>query len=678
MRKLLLLVLIFTYTFSFGQHTHKCGINYFDSIEVAKNPEILKKRQALEAFTQSYIKQKSKNNERLVIPIVFHVLHDYGPEWIDADRINTAIEIINRDFNAENSDLSTVIGEFKSIIGNTNIEFRLAKIDPEGNPTTGINYYHTDLTYNATNALKYEIRNWAPQKYLNVWSVRSIESNAAAWSHYPGISSALDGVVSIYKYIGSGHTLTHEIGHYLNLAHPWGSTNEPGKEENCDMDDNVEDTPNTIGADQNCNFNQESCGSLDNVQNIMEYSTCDAMLTIGQTERMRAALNSTISSRNNLWSETNLIETGTIDGFVDIGTAPVADFKDEARTICPGDVVAFKDYSSGGYATEWEWTFEGGEPSTSTLQNPDVVYNTPGAYNVSLTAKNDQGESTVTREEIVVVIDPNYGIIAPTVVTMEDENFPFYPNDPLLKWSVRKESDDEWELFVGEENNAMRINNTAGGVLKNSLITSNIDISGIDNPDYIYFDLAYAQKTSTSHVELKAFISIDCGTTWLMRFYKSGKSLSTTGGEYVRSDFVPEAGQWEQMKIDISTFKDVEHLLVKFESSGDNGNFLYIDNLSVGNVSSVKNINDAKYLKVYPNPANHKITINYTPINNSEFNIQIANVFGKIVWSKNYLNINTPINESLMIPELRIKPGVYFISVVSQNHKFTRPIVLTR
>ena len=72
--------------------------------------------------------------------------------------------------------------------------------------------------------------------------------------------------------IGTGsntarHTLSHESGHWLNLAHNWGGTNTPADAGNCSDDDGVADTPNTIGW-TTCNVNGNTCGSLDNVQNI--------------------------------------------------------------------------------------------------------------------------------------------------------------------------------------------------------------------------------------------------------------------------------------------------------------------------------------------------------------------------------------------------------------------------
>ena len=99
----------------------------------------------------------------------------------------------------------------------------------------------------------------------------------------------------------------------MNLKHPWGDSNDPGLPENCDMDDGVADTPNTVGWDH-CDLNGASSGSpKDNVENFMDYSYCSVMFTKGQKARMIAALDTNIADRNNLWSPNNLIATGVAD-----------------------------------------------------------------------------------------------------------------------------------------------------------------------------------------------------------------------------------------------------------------------------------------------------------------------------------------------------------------------------
>ena len=86
---------------------------------------------------------------------------------------------------------------------------------------------------------------------------------------------------------------------------------------------------------------------------------------------------------------------------------PVADFTSDFTTVNEGSFIQFTDTSTvgvGGTAiTAWAWTFTGGTPSTSTSQNPSIVYNTAGNYEVSLQVTNDDGSDTKTVPNYITV-----------------------------------------------------------------------------------------------------------------------------------------------------------------------------------------------------------------------------------------------------------------------------------
>lgn len=79
-----------------------------------------------------------------------------------------------------------------------------------------------------------------------------------------------------------------------------------------------------------------------------------------------------------------------------------ADFTGNPTTVNVGGTVAFRDASTGN-PTSWSWTFQGGNPSTSTSQNPSVVYSTAGTYNVSLTISDGTSEDTETKNAYITV-----------------------------------------------------------------------------------------------------------------------------------------------------------------------------------------------------------------------------------------------------------------------------------
>ncbi len=82
--------------------------------------------------------------------------------------------------------------------------------------------------------------------------------------------------------------------------------------------------------------------------------------------------------------------------------APVAGFSQSKDSVCPGSSIQFTDTSTN-QPTAWQWSFPGGNPSASNLKNPVVIYNSPGVYDVMLTATNSNGSNTQTKSSAVIV-----------------------------------------------------------------------------------------------------------------------------------------------------------------------------------------------------------------------------------------------------------------------------------
>jgi PKD repeat protein len=86
---------------------------------------------------------------------------------------------------------------------------------------------------------------------------------------------------------------------------------------------------------------------------------------------------------------------------------PIADFSASSTDIAAGDSVTFTDQSLNN-PTSWDWTFNGGTPSTSTDENPVITYNTPGTYTVTLVAANAAGSDTETKVDYINVAEKPY------------------------------------------------------------------------------------------------------------------------------------------------------------------------------------------------------------------------------------------------------------------------------
>ncbi|MCD8101623.1 MAG: PKD domain-containing protein [Alistipes sp.] len=79
-----------------------------------------------------------------------------------------------------------------------------------------------------------------------------------------------------------------------------------------------------------------------------------------------------------------------------------ADFTSSHQTVLAGQSVEFYDLS-GGQPSAWNWTFEGGDPQSSAMSSPRVVYNTPGTYSVTLEIRNSKGAAIKVKESYITV-----------------------------------------------------------------------------------------------------------------------------------------------------------------------------------------------------------------------------------------------------------------------------------
>ncbi|MGP8214677.1 MAG: T9SS type A sorting domain-containing protein [Bacteroidia bacterium] len=103
--------------------------------------------------------------------------------------------------------------------------------------------------------------------------------------------------------------------------------------------------------------------------------------------------------------------------------APIAGFKASTTSVCTGIAVQFTDTSHNS-PTSWQWTFQGGTPSTSTVQNPSVIYNAVGTDSVKLVVTNGAGKDSITKKLYITV---NTTPAAPTA----SSNSPICAGDTL-------------------------------------------------------------------------------------------------------------------------------------------------------------------------------------------------------------------------------------------------------
>ncbi|MFM7596244.1 MAG: M43 family zinc metalloprotease [Flavobacteriales bacterium] len=637
------------------------------------------------------------------IPVVFHVLHNNGVENISDEQILDALDLLNRDYRLLNQDANNVHAEFQGMPADIEVEFLLATKAPNGQCFKGITRTLSALSYDGSDGGNQvdaiiagnDVYNgtWPGNKYLNIFICGDI-GGAAGYTTKPSGWSATqmtNGIWVLHDYVGSfgtssvgtSRTLTHEVGHWLNLDHTWGPNNNPGTASSCSTDDNVQDTPNCIGV-QACLMNSNTCNSdnaywgfdiRDNVENYMDYSYCSKMFTQGQKTRMRTALQSNNTGRANVISAANLIAVGA-------GAAPYlckADFSSTRTTICVGDTLQFTD-ESYNLVNGWNWTFTGGTPATSTAQDPIVVYNTPGIYNVSLTATDGGTTDAEVKNNFIRVLP------APASIPYW-EGFESYASlNNLINW----------EVFNQENNNAFTIENTTGysgnqcAKLVNfgqapsnvdELISSPIDLSVVpaNGTVTLSFRYSYRKKLAADYEYLKVFITGDCGETWVQRKTLGGSQLSSIA---LATAWKPSSqADWATVHMTNVTNNYFEqNFRVKFRFEGEGGNNFYLDDINLygGSPSNtiVLGMNEDQTLtnvSLYPNPVQDELSINYSASLATEINVSIVDMAGKQVQTH---RIQSNAGQNIILMDTKeLAAGKYTLLLQGKSGKTTLPFI---
>ncbi|MBP7399073.1 MAG: T9SS type A sorting domain-containing protein [Chitinophagales bacterium] len=299
-KNLLAIALLLCISSVFGQEMRNCGTMEVDARLLTEDPGYALNQAQIEEFTQTYKSSETGATRTVItIPVVVHIVYNNASENISDAAVLSQIEILNEDFRKLNSDAGSVPALFSGVAADVEIEFCLASVDPDGNPTTGITRTSTSKTsFSSTDLMKYNTYGhaaWDRDSYLNMWSC-DLSGGLLGYAQFPGGPAATDGVVIDYQYFGGpayasypfnlGRSATHEVGHWLNLRHIWGDAS-------CGTD-YVSDTPTHNTANYGCpnypHYSTCSGSPVEMTMNYMDYvdDACMYMFSDGQKDRMQA------------------------------------------------------------------------------------------------------------------------------------------------------------------------------------------------------------------------------------------------------------------------------------------------------------------------------------------------------------------------------------------------------
>lgn len=605
---------------------------------------------------------------------------------------------------------STIEQQGTYLPADSKIEFRLATKDPLGNCTDGVVRVFTSKTNDANDGTGFKRESyWNAYSYLNIWVVNNIAMTAQGggtvlgYAQFPGTGLlSTDGITVIASNIdiatSGGRTATHEVGHWLSLRHIWGDSN-------CGSDD-VADTPTAanpnfgICGNEGMTYHTEpyNLGVCDPTNpdgemfnNYMDYSSdaCMNMFTLGQKARMDYTLEGDESGpgiRSYLISQQNLENTGVADPYIQSECAPVSLFYFQQsgnfstqKMICEGEDVRFFESSYNGAVETFSWTFEGGEPASSSLADPVVDYNTPGVYDVSLTVSNSTGLDTRVEENMVVVssseamYENDWGYVDNfwTEQSFIDQYFVFNEDG----------SQNKWEWYFGENGGTsgresvrmFNYGNSEGEV--DELVSPSYNLSTLSNPT-LQFRYSGAARDNTPNDELRILLSSNCGETWTERERFEGFELINAG--LVSNSYRPNASSpWNTVSINLgSTFSSRSNVRVKFRwVSGGRSNNFYIDDVTIsGSPIGMEDLEHQIGLNVAPNPTTDMTTVTMTLPEASKISMQVMDVLGRDarnVFSSEMTNGTHRFDVNLE----GYAVGVYYLRIMVDNDMIVKKIV---
>jgi hypothetical protein len=624
--------LIFALSAVTSLNAQKCG-TYDGSLEEQeqKFPLFYKNLEGinsgLEADYKSALSKMNNlkvENGKKIIPVVVHVIHDLGGENISDASIQGALDILNANINGQASNfLNKTPDIFASVRGDLNVEFRLAKIDPNGNPTSGVLRIRSELTNepeprDAVKALSY----WNSYQYFNIWTLKKFQpqedgNTLLGYAQFPNTGRmSTDGVVLLASQMASGGTLTHECGHWLGLRHVWGDAS-------CG-DDNVKDTPPAREPNYGINLSDfpyhvglvnPSTGLVpwgcvaDSLSpagemfvNYMDYSS-DAhvtMFTKGQNEVMNETLDglndeeSGISGtgfREYMWSDENIALTGVADGFKTPVCNQNADFVSSSGKylMCLGENIVLRGNETqfpAGTVTSMVWDYGDGTTDNTNANLVAHTYSSAGSYDVSLTI--EYTETTEARAS-------NLSDLTSLGATSYDS---------IIETLIVQGSESEL-VALGASNISLHIDNEGYSIdsywLLNQINTDSIlnatYIDTIQTDSTLYFNAYFADTLFyRGEIDKKTYVAYfinSCSSTTLKEnvIVISPTSSSNSAGNYTydfedssdlsddwQTNKAVSSGDWDFNSIENSSWEWVNGVAV----SGSSGLMMNKNNLTLG------------------------------------------------------------------------------------------------
>lgn len=308
--------------------------------------------------------------------------------------------------------------------------------------------------------------------------------------------------------------------------------------------------------------------------------------------------------------------------------APIAMFTYQPAAVCEGVDIDFTDASF--FSGTWDWSFPGGNPSTSTVQNPVVNYPTAGVYDVTLTVTNPAGTSSVTQTGIINVFPATGQYALPFYESFESISF------PNTEWAIENSNGNGWSQNTQAAKtgvNSVSIDNfgssSSGAV--DVFYTPSYNLTGYVSNE-MTFELAYAIQDTAATDKLRVYVSTTCGQLWNLRYTRFGANLATAG--VITTPFIPIQDDWDMQAVNISSvaYNNKPNVRFKFEYTHDSGNNIYIDDININGLTGLNELSAAEIdFSIYPNPVSTVATVSFNLVKDGDVVIDVLDVLGREV-----------------------------------------------
>ena len=289
------------------RYAHHCSTDDLHELQMQTSSDYRHAHEAMEEQVARFVANYDKTagtRAVVTIPVVFHVVYNTTVQNVSSPAIAAQLKVLNDDFRKLNAGGQTDV----------EVQFVIAKRTPTGAATTGIERRFSTAAFSpgGTEAIKYlslgGMNAWDATQYLNIW-VCNLGAGLLGYATFPTslvTQPQLDGVVVLFSTLpGStaapynlGRTLTHEVGHWLNLYHTFQGGCAVNATTGGDL---VADTPAEKSAAFGCPSGRNTCSSvgLDPTTNFMDYTddACMNTFTAGQKARSQAIFAPTTGSR---------------------------------------------------------------------------------------------------------------------------------------------------------------------------------------------------------------------------------------------------------------------------------------------------------------------------------------------------------------------------------------------